>query len=74
MGRNIMGYMVKTESCMIKLFSELETATLEQKVNDFLKSIASKNYVLDIKYETTSHEGQLVHSALVFYLDKIVKK
>ncbi len=66
--------MPKTESCMVKLFSETDVSTLERDLNDFLRRLAGLNYVLDIKYGIAVQEGQVVYSAMVTYIDNIVKK
>jgi hypothetical protein len=73
MVRNFLGNTAQTETCLVKLFSETEIETLEQKVNDFLKSIASKKYVLSVKYQTTAHDGRVVHSSMVVFIDKIAR-
>jgi len=66
--------MAKTESCLVKLFSKTDVLTLEHSVNDFLRQLAGKNYVLDIKYGITTQDGQVVYSAMVTYIDNIIKK
>ncbi|MGD0622594.1 MAG: sporulation protein Cse60 [Thermacetogeniaceae bacterium] len=66
--------MAKTESCLVKLFSEIDVLTLERNVNDFLKQLAGRNFVLDIKYGIAVQDGQVVYSVMVTYIDSITKK
>jgi hypothetical protein len=63
--------MAKTEACLVKLFSETDVLTLERNMNDFLKKLAGRNYVLDIKHGITTQGGQVVYSAMVTYIDNI---
>lgn len=65
--------MVKTETCSVKLFSEIDNTILEQKLNEFLKRLAGNNYVLDIKYVANALNDQVVYSAMVLYIDNIRK-
>jgi hypothetical protein len=69
-----MDNMAKTESCLVKLFSETDVSTLEGNVNDFLRQLAGRNYVLDIKYGITAQDGQVFYSVIVTYIDNIIKK
>jgi hypothetical protein len=66
--------MAKTESCLVKLFSEIDVLTLERNVNDFLKQLAGRNFVLDLKYGIAVQDGQVVYSVMVTYIDSITKK